>query len=42
MVRQPRSSWRELSEDELRAVGAACQPGFDLLRSAGVDYLDSL
>jgi hypothetical protein len=35
-VRQPRSSWRALPEADARELTAACQPGFDLLRGAGI------
>ncbi|WP_428263977.1 sulfotransferase family protein [Haliangium sp.] len=38
VVRTPRSSWRNLPASEADALSAACQPGFELLRSAGVDY----
>jgi len=37
-MRQPRSTWRDLPEDEARALTEACRPGFDLLREAGVEY----
>ncbi|GAB4537448.1 MAG: sulfotransferase [Haliangiales bacterium] len=38
LVRSPRSSWRSLPEAEADALTAACQPGFELLRAAGVEY----
>jgi hypothetical protein len=37
-VRPPRSTWRELPDDEARALTEACRPGFGLLREVGVDY----
>lgn len=37
-VRPPRSSWRDLPEDETRALTEACRPGFKLLRNEGVEY----
>lgn len=37
-VRPPRSSWRDLPEQEARALTEACRPGFELLRQAGVEY----
>lgn len=37
-VRPPRSTWRDLPEDEARALTEACRPGFELLHSAGVEY----
>ena len=37
-VRKPRSTWRDLPEDEARALTEACRPGFELLAAAGVDY----
>jgi putative sulfotransferase len=37
-VRKPRSTWRDLPEDEARALTEACRPGFELLREAGVEY----
>jgi hypothetical protein len=37
-VRPPRSSWRELPEEEARALTEACRPGFEQLRAAGVEY----
>jgi putative sulfotransferase len=37
-VRKPHSTWRELSEDEARALTDACRPGFELLRHAGLHY----
>ena len=37
-VRPPRSTWRDLPEDEARDLTAACRPGFELLRAAGVEY----
>jgi hypothetical protein len=36
-VRPPRSTWRDLPEDEARALTEACRPGFELLRQAGVE-----
>jgi putative sulfotransferase len=37
-IRPPRSTWRDLPEDKARALSEACQPGFELLRAAGVEY----
>jgi putative sulfotransferase len=37
-VRPPRSSWRDLPEDEARALTEACRPGFEALAAAGVEY----
>jgi putative sulfotransferase len=37
-IRKPRSSWRDLPETAARALTAACQPGFEDLRAAGVRY----
>jgi putative sulfotransferase len=37
-VRPPRSTWRDLPEEEVRALTEACRPGFELLAAAGVDY----
>jgi putative sulfotransferase len=37
-VRPPRSSWRELPEEDARALTEACRPGFERLRAAGVRY----
>jgi putative sulfotransferase len=37
-VRAPRSTWRELPEEEACALTAACKPGFEQLRAVGVDY----
>jgi len=37
-VRKPRSTWRDLPEDEARALTEACRPGFELLHAAGVHY----
>jgi putative sulfotransferase len=37
-VRKPRSTWRDLPPEEARALTAACRPGFELLREAGVEY----
>jgi putative sulfotransferase len=37
-VRPPRSTWRDLPDDDARALTEACRPGFELLRAAGVDY----
>jgi putative sulfotransferase len=37
-VRKPRSTWRDLPEEDARALTDACRPGFDLLREAGVHY----
>jgi putative sulfotransferase len=37
-VRPPRSTWRDLPEDEACALTEACRPGFELLREAGVEY----
>jgi putative sulfotransferase len=38
MVRKPRSTWRDLPEEDARALTEACRPGFDLLREVGVHY----
>lgn len=38
MVRPPKSSWRQLGDVALQALDTACQPGFDLLRAAGIEY----
>jgi putative sulfotransferase len=38
MVRPPRSTWRDLSEEEACALTEACRPGFELLREAGIHY----
>lgn len=38
LVRRPRSSWRAIPEPAAGELAAACQPGFDLLRSVGIDY----
>ncbi len=37
-VRPPRSTWRDLPEDDARALTGACRPGFELLAAAGVKY----
>jgi putative sulfotransferase len=37
-VHQPKSTWRDLPEEEARALTEACRPGFELLREAGVEY----
>lgn len=37
-VRPPRSTWRDLPEDDARALTEACRPGFEALRGAGVRY----
>jgi len=37
-VRKPKSTWRDLPEDEARALTDACRPGFEALAAAGVDY----
>ena len=37
-VRQPRSSWRDLPEEDARALTEACRPGFEQLAAAGVHY----
>ena len=37
-VRPPRSTWRDLPEDEACALTEACRPGFEQLRAAGVNY----
>lgn len=37
-VRPPRSTWRDLPEDEARALTEACLPGFEALREMGVAY----
>ncbi|WP_159980615.1 MULTISPECIES: hypothetical protein [unclassified Novosphingobium] len=34
-VRQPKSSWRKLPDEEARALTEVCSPGFELLREAG-------
>jgi len=38
MVRPPKSTWRDLPEEEARALTEACRPGFELLAAAGVEY----
>jgi hypothetical protein len=37
-VRKPRSTWRDLPEEEARALTEACRPGFELLAAAGIHY----
>lgn len=37
-VRTPRSTWRDLPEEDARALTHACRPGFEQLRAAGVHY----
>jgi putative sulfotransferase len=37
-VRVPRSTWRDLPEEDAHALTEACRPGFELLREAGVEY----
>jgi len=37
-VRPPRSTWRDLPDEEARALTEACQPGFKALAEAGVEY----
>ena len=37
-VRPPRSTWRDLPEDEASALTEACRPGFEILRQSGVEY----
>jgi putative sulfotransferase len=37
-VHPPRSSWRDLPGDEIRALTEASRPGFELLQQAGVVY----
>lgn len=37
-VRKPRSTWRDLPEEEAHALTEACRPGCELLREAGVHY----
>jgi putative sulfotransferase len=37
-VRKPRSTWRDLPDEEVCALTEACRPGFELLREAGVEY----
>jgi putative sulfotransferase len=37
-VRKPRSTWRDLPEEDAHALTEACRPGFELLREAGVAY----
>lgn len=37
-VRPPRSTWRDLPEDEARALTEACRPGFEALAAAGMNY----
>jgi len=37
-VRMPKSTWRDLPEDEARALTEACRPGFEALCAAGVEY----
>jgi putative sulfotransferase len=38
IVRRPRSSWRDLPEEEARALTEACRPGLERLREARVSY----
>lgn len=40
MVRRPRSSWNALSKAEVSELQAACRPGLDALRGAGIVYPD--
>ena len=37
-VRPPRSTWRDLPEDEAGVLTEACRPGFEMLREVGVEY----
>jgi hypothetical protein len=37
-VRKPKSTWRDLPEEDARALDEACRPGFELLRAAGIHY----
>jgi putative sulfotransferase len=37
-VRAPKSTWRDLPEDDISALTEACRPGFEALRQAGVVY----
>jgi putative sulfotransferase len=37
-VRKPRSTWRDLGEEDARLLTAACQPGFAHLEAVGVRY----
>jgi putative sulfotransferase len=37
-IKRPRSTWRDLPEEEARALTDACRPGFELLRAVGVEY----
>jgi Sulfotransferase domain/Sulfotransferase family len=37
-VRKPKSTWRDLPEDDARTLTEACRPGFEHLRAAGVHY----
>jgi putative sulfotransferase len=37
-VKSPRSTWRDLPADDVRALTEACRPGFDLLRAIGLEY----
>lgn len=37
-VRPPRSTWRDLPQDEAHTLTEACRPGFEALKQAGVRY----
>lgn len=37
-VRQPKSTWRDLPEEDARALTDVCRSGFERLREAGVEY----
>jgi len=37
-VRPPRSTWRDLPEEDAHALTEACRPGFEALAAAGVEY----
>jgi putative sulfotransferase len=37
-VRPSRTTWRELPDEDARALTDACRPGFEQLRAAGVHY----
>jgi putative sulfotransferase len=37
-VRPPRSTWRDLADEEACDLTEACHPGFAALREAGIDY----
>lgn len=37
-VRAPHSTWRDLPDEEARALTEACRPGLEMLREVGVNY----